>query len=303
MIGCSLNSSRAYSAVPKRGRPRRWTVEHQYQLVDAFATRPLVGNPVAVFLDSFDLDQRTMQDIAAEFQLSEVVFVDRPRSDPTRVQCRIFTPVNELPFAGHPLIGAARVHLDRHQLSNATFTTPSGAVRISKDPADTSSVQITQAMPTEIVTEHAAELKAALGTSSFAGPPALYDAGARHLVVPIRTVNELMAIRPDHRRLSIFEDMAINCYAAENGVLFNRMFSPAYGVQEDAATGSACAPIALHAVSIGLHDSLLRVEVRQGHKLGKDCRMTVSIRQDQEPQCAVSLSGATALVAHGTLLV
>ncbi|SMY00333.1 trans-2,3-dihydro-3-hydroxyanthranilate isomerase [Brevibacterium iodinum ATCC 49514] len=278
-------------------------MEHQYELVDAFSTRPLNGNPVAVFLDSFDLDQKTMQDIAAEFQLSEVVFIDTPRSDPTWVQCRIFTPVNELPFAGHPLLGAARVHLDRHQLSNATFATSNGAVRISNDPADTSSMQITQAMPTEMVTEHTAELKTALGSSSFAGPPALYDAGARHLVVPLRTVKELMEVRPDHSRLSIFEDMAINCYALENGVVFNRMFSPAYGVQEDAATGSACAPIVLHAVSLGLHNSLLRVEVRQGHKLGKDCRMTVSIRQDKEPQCAVSLSGATALVAHGTLLI
>ncbi len=79
---------------------------HPYTVVDAFARQPLAGNPVAVFFDAGDLTTRTMQLIAAEMRLSEVTFV-LPARDGGDAWIRIFTPVNELPFAGHPILGTA----------------------------------------------------------------------------------------------------------------------------------------------------------------------------------------------------
>lgn len=79
---------------------------HRYVVIDAFASEPLQGNPVAVFFDCDDLSGERMQRMAREMNLSESTFVLRPQQDGD-ARIRIFTPVNELPFAGHPLLGTA----------------------------------------------------------------------------------------------------------------------------------------------------------------------------------------------------
>ncbi|HBO9953721.1 phenazine biosynthesis protein PhzF, partial [Pseudomonas aeruginosa] len=72
---------------------------HRYVVIDAFASEPLQGNPVAVFFDCDDLSGERMQRMAREMNLSESTFVLRPQQDGD-ARIRIFTPVNELPFAG-----------------------------------------------------------------------------------------------------------------------------------------------------------------------------------------------------------
>ncbi len=78
-----------------------------YYLLDVFTDQPLAGNQLAVVIDSDGLDAATMQKIAAEFNLSETVFIFPPRDPINTARLRIFTPKAELPFAGHPTIGAA----------------------------------------------------------------------------------------------------------------------------------------------------------------------------------------------------
>jgi trans-2,3-dihydro-3-hydroxyanthranilate isomerase len=85
---------------------------YRYRVVDVFTEYPLEGNPLAVFPDARDLDAPTMQRIAKELNLSETVFVlPSTRSDCT-ARLRIFTPAREMPFAGHPTIGASYVLRD-----------------------------------------------------------------------------------------------------------------------------------------------------------------------------------------------
>src|SRR5579871_2972728 len=81
----------------------------RYVVADVFTDVPLAGNPVAVFTDARDLDPLTMQALAKETNLSESVFVLPAQADDADVRIRIFTPANELPFAGHPTLGAAFV--------------------------------------------------------------------------------------------------------------------------------------------------------------------------------------------------
>ena len=75
--------------------------------LDVFTETPLAGNPLAVVLDAEGLDDARMQAIAAEFNLSETVFVFEPRNAINSASVRIFTPARELPFAGHPTVGTA----------------------------------------------------------------------------------------------------------------------------------------------------------------------------------------------------
>ena len=81
----------------------------RYVIADVFTDVPLAGNQLAVFTDARDLDEVTMQSLAREMNLSETVFVLPPSNGDADVRIRIFTPAVELPFAGHPTLGAAFV--------------------------------------------------------------------------------------------------------------------------------------------------------------------------------------------------
>ncbi len=82
-------------------------MRRQFYTLDVFTDAPLAGNPLAVVLDAEGLDDARMQQIAREFNLSETVFVVAPRDPVNSAALRIFTPGRELPFAGHPTVGAA----------------------------------------------------------------------------------------------------------------------------------------------------------------------------------------------------
>ncbi len=82
---------------------------HRYRVVDVFTETPLEGNPVAVFPASADLDPQIMQAVARELNLAETVFVCPATREGCAVRLRIFTPLREMAFAGHPTIGASWV--------------------------------------------------------------------------------------------------------------------------------------------------------------------------------------------------
>src|SRR3974390_1108450 len=82
-------------------------MQRRFFTLDVFTSRRFTGNSLAVVLDAQDLDAAAMQAIAGEFNLSETVFVLPPATAKHRAACRIFTPIRELPFAGHPTIGTA----------------------------------------------------------------------------------------------------------------------------------------------------------------------------------------------------
>ncbi|MEO0911226.1 MAG: PhzF family phenazine biosynthesis protein, partial [Pseudomonadota bacterium] len=86
----------------------------RFYTLDVFTDEALSGNPLAVVLDSDGLDEAAMQTIATEFNLSETVFVFPPDNAENRARIKIYTPVHELPFAGHPTVGTAFLlsHLD-----------------------------------------------------------------------------------------------------------------------------------------------------------------------------------------------
>src|SRR2546430_4652067 len=81
---------------------------YRYVIADVFLDTPLEGNPVAVYTDGRDLSEEQMQRVAREMNLSETVFV-LPAEQGGDARIRIFTPSNELPFAGHPTLGTAVV--------------------------------------------------------------------------------------------------------------------------------------------------------------------------------------------------
>lgn len=274
---------------------------HDYVVVDAFTRRPLDGNPVAVFFGCEDLTTHLMQRIANEMHLSETTFVLPPRRGGD-AHIRIFTPVNELPFAGHPLLGTAvalaeKLGHDELQLETAVGVIP---FQLGIDGGATE-VWMKQPLPSWELYEHRHELLEALGVATSVAPVEAYRNGPRHVFVGLPDIPALSAVRPDHRALARFPDMAVNCFAGAGTRWRIRMFSPAYGVVEDAATGSAAGPLAIHLARHGLARWEQVIEIEQGIELGRPSLMRAVTVGGGEHLSAVNVSGYGVVVARGTL--
>ncbi|MGH3165235.1 MAG: PhzF family phenazine biosynthesis protein [Trebonia sp.] len=277
---------------------------HAYTVVDAFARRPLSGNPVAVFFHAEDWSTKTMQLIAAEMRLSEVTFV-LPARDGGDAWIRIFTPVNELPFAGHPILGTAVALSDALGRDRLSLETAKGIVPVEVGRAVRGAVPVSMRQPIPVWEpyEHAAELLAALGVASSTLPVEAYRNGPRHVFVGMESVADLSRLRPDHRALEAFPDMAANCFAGAGTRWRTRMFSPAYGVTEDAATGSAAGPLAVHLARHGLGRYGAAVEITQGVEIGRPSVMVATAREAAGAVESVHVCGHGTVVARGIIQI
>ncbi|GAA4000298.1 phenazine biosynthesis protein PhzF [Streptomyces marokkonensis] len=277
---------------------------HTYVVVDAFSRHPLSGNPVAVFLGSDDLSTDQMQRIAREMNLSETTFVLRPRQGGD-ARVRIFTPVNELPFAGHPLLGTAVALAGRTGASRLALETARGVVPFELEEAGRGALRarMHQPVPTWGPFDRAGEVLEALGIGASTLPVEVYVNGPRHVLVGIESVRDLSKLDPDHRALSRFSDLAFNCIAGEGSAWRNRMFSPAYGVVEDAATGSAAGPVAIHLARHGLLPYGRPVDIVQGVEIGRTSRMEALVHGEGDRVDSVEVAGHAVVAAEGVLYV
>lgn len=272
---------------------------YEYVIADVFTDEALKGNPVAVFLDATGIDAERMQRIAREMNLSETVFV-LPAERDGDVRVRIFTPVNELPFAGHPTLGCAIVLGDgRDTLS---METAMGTVPFTYDRSRSAalSASMRQPVPTWEPYDQVDELLAALGLAGSTLPVDVYRNGPRHVYVGLPDVPALSALRPDQRALAEHLDVGTNCFAGSGTTWRLRMFSPAYGVAEDAATGSAAGPLAIHLVRHGQVPFGKQIEIWQGVEMGRPSLMLATASGAGQQVAQVEVAGAAVIVARGT---
>src|SRR5215472_1432639 len=133
--------------------------DHPYEILDVFTDTPLQGNPLAVFTEGEAVPTRLMQSAARELHLSETVFV-LPEDDDADATIRIFTPDAELPFAGHPVLGAAFVVGERQNLATVRLRTDAGIVpvRLTRDHGEIVFGEMDQPIPTVGVYEHPDDL-------------------------------------------------------------------------------------------------------------------------------------------------
>jgi trans-2,3-dihydro-3-hydroxyanthranilate isomerase len=233
---------------------------YRFVTVDVFTDTRFGGNPLAVFPDARGLSDAEMQALAAEFNLSETTFVLPPSDPANTARVRIFTPKVEMPFAGHPNVGTGyvlgglragdsfRFEEIAGLVDVALFRDGSGAVTQATIAApkplllgtEFTPVQLagcTGIEPSEIVTENHRPVEASLGNPfviAEVAPAALTR--ARPDGAEFRRVGATMPELADR--------FAVYLYARDGAALRARMFSPALGVMEDPATGSAAAPLA-----------------------------------------------------------
>ena len=277
----------------------------RYVLADVFTDAPLAGNQLAVFTDARDLDELTMQALALELGLSETVFVLPPREGGT-VRIRIFTPQNELLFAGHPCLGTAFVLGAPLQLGTIALETGNGIVpvELERDPSGRIVFgRMTQPVPTVASYERADELLAALGVESSLLPVEVYDNGVRHAYVVLPSKEDVAVLNPDMNALMELDLVGALAAAGEGNDWKVRMFSPLDGVGEDAATGSAAGPLACHLGRHGVVPWGDEIEVEQGTEIGRPSTLYARASGSGDTIEKVEVGGSAVTVARGEFKV
>jgi trans-2,3-dihydro-3-hydroxyanthranilate isomerase len=278
---------------------------YRYTVADVFTDVPLEGNPVAVFTDASGLSGEVMQRAARELNLSETVFLLRSSVPGAHLRARIFTPAVELPFAGHPVLGAAFV-VGRSMGSpvvrletglgvvEVTLTRPAGG-------ADPAYGEMEQPVPVAEPFEAVDELVAALGAAPEQGalPVEAYSNGPVHVYVEFPSRDAVAGLRPDLGALERLGVYGINCFAGSGARWKTRMFAPALGVAEDPATGSAAGPLAVHVARHGRIDFGTQIEIEQGVEIGRPSVLYARVEGSGEQIERVLVGGSAVIVARG----
>lgn len=279
-----------------------------FHTCDVFTDRPFAGNPLAIVLGADDLTPAQMQVLAREFNLSETIFVQRPRNPAHTARVRIFFPTAEIPFAGHPTIGCA-IHLasamgDGDFDHDLVLEEEAGLVpvRVWRRGTETRAEFVAPVVPHAVSDAPdpvaaldpdrlAAALGLTVGEIGFGTHrPGLWQGGPRFLYAPVASLDALARARPTEPVWS--EQMqaagvdSIYLYAPGADCDYRaRMFSPTAGIPEDPATGSASAILAAQLLASGAFgDGETRLTLHQGVEMGRP-----------------SVIGLTALIVGGRL--
>ena len=308
---------------------------------DVFTDRPFGGNPLAVFPHVEGLPTPTMQAIAREFNFSETTFVEAATKPGCTCRVRIFTPRNELAFAGHPTLGTA--HVLAHSLGVSSVTPGGGhldlvfeegvgpvPVRVTLDAgrpvfAELSAAKMPEAGPPPPDAAMLARVLSLEPSDLLGGAftPQSFSCGIPFLFIPLRSRQALERARIDKARF----DEALAKYAAPDCFIFAfgdagpdgtapkrsgdrpveiraRMFAPAEGIEEDPATGSAAAALSGY---LSMRDdpaaTTLRWTVHQGVEMGRPSLLQVTAERGPNGLMSVKVGGATVVMTEGEFVL
>ena len=301
-----------------------------YAVYDVFTDHALAGNPLAIVLDCEGLDTNAMQALAREFNLSETVFVLPPQNPKHRAQIRIFTPSYELPFAGHPTVGAAvalTLPPDGGGNSDAVFVLEENigpvrcAVRVGKGAAF-AEFDVAE-LPRRL---NLAADPEAVGAALGLGPHEIgfenhrvtvWSAGVPYVAVPVRDLDAAGRARLDNEAWQELSPSkpggaVANPYVYTRETVFHdsafhaRMFVAGNPSYEDPATGSAAAAFAGAIMQFdrpGAGGGTSRFWIEQGLEMGRPSRIRLELEIKGGTLTAARIGGYAVKAAQGTLLV
>jgi len=273
----------------------------RYVVVDVFTDKPLEGNQLAVFTDAREIPESLLQPLAREMNFSETVFV-YPAAGAGDVWIRIFTPMAELPFAGHPVLGTAFVLGGPLQRIELRLETGAGVVPVMLEREGARIVFGWMSLPIPRIEafEREDELLAALRVERSALPVELYDLGIRHVMVALPNADAVASVEPDLTALARLQGIVgTSCFAGEGAQWKTRMFAPADGVPEDPATGSAAGPLACHLARHGRISFGEEIEIAQGAEVGRPSTLYARVEGTAEQIEKVEVGGSAVIVARG----
>lgn len=299
---------------------------HPYVIMDVFTHKALSGNPLAVVFDADDISSADMGRIAREFNLSETVFICGPENNAHSARLRIFTPMRELPFAGHPTVGAAIALAQRNTMVGdvdqlLVFEEEIGRIRCAvrggeKWYGEFDLPIMARVLDSEISKQNIA---AALGLGEedigFENHEiTVVVAGNAFAFVPLSGLDAAARIRVDTAGLANalpdIEGEPVECFAYTRDTINHdcafhaRMMAPHMGIAEDPATGSAVAAFSqIVRIFDGFADGPSEIWVEQGIEMGRPSKIRLEVNAKGGAIQSVRIGGHAVKVAQGTLLL
>lgn len=290
--------------------------QRRYVTVDVFTDRPFGGNPLAVVLDAKGLDAGAMQAIAREFNYSETTFVLPPKDPAHTAHIRIFTPLTELPFAGHPNVGTAYVIATNGDPSGRlVFEEAAGLVpvEILREGGDVIGAELTTPQPLQPIAEMPVPgVAACLGLKTAdilttGHAPLVASTGVRFVLAEVASRDALRRARLDPAawaRCLPFQDTdCIYFYTRQGGAGFDlhaRMLWP--GISEDPATGSASVTLAALLAEAG-PDGEVTLRIEQGRDMGRPSTLLTRTIKTGGVVRSAHVGGRCVTMMRGTLAV
>ncbi|MDN4981674.1 PhzF family phenazine biosynthesis protein [Bradyrhizobium sp. WYCCWR 13022] len=297
-------------------------MQRRYVTVDVFTDRAFGGNQLAVVLDAGGLSTQQMQAIATEFNYSETTFVLPPRDEANDAEVRIFTPVREMPFAGHPNIGTSFVlaSLAKEPKPRLLFEEIAGLVPVDivREQGRVTSTELTAPQALSRLAEvSAADVAACISLTADDvrtdhHAPQVVGVGTPFLVAEVRSRDALARARPDvaafGRVLPRDDARSVWFYTRDvpaseaPGERQARMFMRgAGGLAEDPATGSATvAAAALFADLDPIRDGELKLTVGQGFDMGRPSILQTRVVKQAGKIVSAHVGGSCVRMMEGT---
>jgi trans-2,3-dihydro-3-hydroxyanthranilate isomerase len=290
--------------------------------IDVFTDRPFAGNQLAVVHGADTLTTEQCQALAHEFNYSETTFPSGTVVDGAEYRLRIFTPSEEIPFAGHPTLGTAWVLRERGVLTGEPATQVCGAGRIgvSFDGGEVSLAARPRDLlgPVDATTVAAVLADHGLRADDLAGPVWVAGCGLGFLHVPV-TAAALGRARPSVRPLREYAAPlaalgtardpieGVNLVAVSGDApavdVRARVFVPGLAVAEDAATGSAAAGLGIALVAAGVLPDGGRYTISQGVEMGRPSTLVGRVEADGGAAVRCHVTGRVQPVASGEIEV
>jgi PhzF family phenazine biosynthesis protein len=283
----------------------------RFKQVDVFTQKPFFGNPVAVVIDAQELTSEEMQRIAAWTNLSETTFVLPASAREADYRLRIFSPKQELPFAGHPSIGSAHAVIESGLAAphngNLRQECLAGVIDISVEETATGKrifLKTPEAKISGLDGDSARLMQTALGLMEpFSYSTARVDVGVVWLVAQLENSKAVAALQPSMDKvlkLSIATNAAgITVFGKSDDDVSGvhvRSFAPALGVAEDPVCGSGNASVGAFLVHTGKNPYGNDFVGRQGMQVGRDGQVWVRLENN-----AVQIGGYAITCVDGTL--
>lgn len=309
---------------------------YRFQQLDVFTERAFHGNPLAVFPEAEGLDDALMQQIAREMNLSETVFVLPSKDERALRRLRIFTPAQELPMAGHPVVGTwnmlAREGVVPLPEGGSGWTRIRHELGIGVLPVE---VEFASGQPLSVVMTQGkfmagaevtyADQRALIARALSLRPEDLDESlpiepistGNLVFAIPVRTLEALGRCRVNAQLMQeAYSDTAPLGYYVftretvdgNPSAAHARGFFPAQGIEEDPATGSAAGPLAAYLVHHGAQgiepqpDGSFHFVIEQGDFTKRPGRIRAWIKGTRGAVEEVRIGGPSVVVAHGELM-
>jgi PhzF family phenazine biosynthesis protein len=268
----------------------------KFKQVDVFTDKALFGNPVAVVLGGDGLDTETMQRIARWTNLSEATFVLPSRVADYRL--RIFSPSQELPFAGHPTVGSA------HAVIESGFAAPKDGML--KQECGAGIIELGVDGGEIFLKAPPAKVSDVRGKLPFAKKLLRIAVGPIWITGEVASAEELAALKPDMTALAQFsidyEATGVTVFAPSGestSAVHVRSFAPAHNIPEDPVCGSGNICVAAYLKATNQLERFgNRYVARQGMQMGRDGRVSVHVGLDD-----IRIGGRSVTCVEGTLTV